>query len=209
VRLEAYNDNAEHPVAGEDAITLYIDCWRKNVQNTATIVRGNYNVLHSFTYGDILAIEPAVDSNNTDFIVDWKLIPECVNTGYAHPEARYDMSHGEATREKSQQEFFNHWAENVDGETIVDSDFWVNSGLDNAMSTPSPIMLVPILFEDGIIALQDVNTDRSFGYLDISQTFDTLHDAAAEHIDSVLRDEFLDDMRYPFGVTIRNEQHLD
>jgi|AntDeeMetageno50_2_1112565.scaffolds.fasta_scaffold02349_3 hypothetical protein len=38
VRLEAYNDNAEHPVAGEDAITLYIDCWRKNVQNTATII---------------------------------------------------------------------------------------------------------------------------------------------------------------------------
>jgi hypothetical protein len=52
-------------------------------------------------------------------------------------------------------------------------------------------------------------TDRQFGFIDISQTIDNFHDTAIEHIDSELRGEFLEDVRYPFGITTRNDQHLD
>lgn len=207
VQLESYTDNAENPIVGEDAITLYLDCWQADhIQNTATIVRDNYNTLHSFTYGDVLAIEQADNNNEGDFIIDWELIPECINTAYAHPKARYDMSHGEATREKAEDDFFEHWAETVNEKTILKSHYYVDKN--SQLSTASPIMLVPILYKDGIIKLQNINIDQPFGYLDISQTFSTMHDTVDEQVDFELREEFLDDMRYPFGITIKNSQHL-
>lgn len=209
IEFEPNTDAPDNPVTGDDVIQLFVDTSEDDEYgNTATVVRNNYHSLHTFTYGDVTAVEPADGDSIADFVVDWQVIPECLNPGYAHPDSRDDISHGEATREKADEEFFHEWTEATDKKALVESTFWVDKELE-PLSASSPVMLVPVLYSDGIIQLRDMNSDRPFGYMDVTQAVDKLHDNAVENIDFDLRSELLDDMRYPFGITARNPQHLE
>lgn len=203
-------DTSDNPVTGDDTISISIGTNAPDgPANTATVIRNNYHSIHNFTYGDILSIEPTEDKEESDFVVDWQIIPECMNPNYCYPDTRDNIPHGVETREESRDELFNKWANESEKKTVIDTELWLDKEYKNTVSTESPVLLVPILHDDGVIALQDIGSDKTYGYMDISQCVDDLHDNAIKHIDDDLRKEFLKDIRYPFGITVRNDNHLD